>query len=130
MKEPNWLDSDFLLSLQTELLARFGGLEGLRDPGLLDSALNRPLHLYADTETTLFHLAAAYTHGIVKNHPFLDGNKRAGFMAAYTFLGMNGYHLAASEPEAVLMTMDLAASRIEPALYARWLEQNCAPEEV
>jgi death-on-curing protein len=125
MKEPAWLDSDFLLSLQTKLLAQFGGLEGVRDPGLLDSALNRPLHLYTYGTPTLFELATAYTHGIVKNHPFLDGNKRAGFMAAYTFLGINGYHLSAPEPEAVLMTVDLASGKIEPELYARWLELNC-----
>ncbi|MEX2606916.1 MAG: type II toxin-antitoxin system death-on-curing family toxin [Kiritimatiellia bacterium] len=124
MTEPNWLDLDFMLSLQTELLAKFGGLEGVREPGLLDSALNRPLHLFAYDTPTLFALAASYTYGIVKNHPFLDGNKRAGFMAAYTFLGMNGYHLQAPETDAVLMTVDLAAGKIEPDLYARWLEQH------
>lgn len=126
MNEPLWLDSEFLLRLQNELLARFGGLEGIRDSGLLDSALNRPLQLYAYGTPSLFDLAATYTHGIVKNPPFLDGNKRAGFMAAYAFLGMNGLHLHAPEPEAVLMTVDLAAGKIEPELYARWLEVHCA----
>jgi death-on-curing protein len=70
----------------------------------------------------VFQLAAAYTSGIVKNHPFLDGNKRVGFMAAYVFLGMNGFHLQAPEAEAVLMTVDLASGKIDAVLYARWLE--------
>lgn len=129
MNEPYWLEQGFLLKLQTKLLAQFGGPEGRRDPGLLDSALNRPLQLFAYASPTLFDLAAAYTFGIVRNHAFLDGNKRAGFMAAYTFLGINGYHLSAPEPEAVLMTVDLAAGKIEPELYARWLELNCEPAD-
>jgi death-on-curing protein len=122
MKEPIWLEEDVVLRLQNELLARFGGLDGLRDPGLLDSALNRPLHLYSYQNPNVFQLAAAYTSGIVKNHPFLDGNKRVGFMAAYVFLGMNGFHLQAPEAEAVLMTVDLASGKIDAVLYARWLE--------
>lgn len=122
MKEPIWLEEDVVLRLQNELLARFGGLEGLRDPGLLDSALNRPRHLYSYQNPNVFQLAAAYTSGIVKNHPFLDGNKRVGFMAAYVFLGMNGFHLQAPEAEAVLMTVDLASGKIDAVLYARWLE--------
>jgi len=124
MKEPVWLDREFLMGLQTELLSRFGGLEGVRDPGLLDSALNRPLHLYSYGDPSLFDLAAAYAHGVVKNHPFLDGNKRVGFMAAYTFLGANGYHLQAPETEAVLRTVALAAGKMEAGAYAEWLERN------
>jgi len=124
MKEPVWLDREFLMGLQTELLSRFGGLEGVRDPGLLDSALNRPLHLYSYGDPSLFDLAAAYAHGVVKNHPFLDGNKRVGFMAAYTFLGANGYHLQAPETEAVLRTVALAAGEMEAGAYVEWLERN------
>ena len=85
MKEPRWISLEVILAVQDELLARFGGLAGLRDEGLLESALNRPQHLFAYETPSLFDLAAAYALGIVKNHPFLDGNKRAGFMAAYIF---------------------------------------------
>ncbi|MEI6494157.1 MAG: type II toxin-antitoxin system death-on-curing family toxin, partial [Verrucomicrobiota bacterium] len=95
MSEPFWLTREVVLAIQGELLARFGGLEGIRDEGLLDSALNRPLHLFHYGDPPLFELAAAYAEGIVKNRPFLDGNKRAGFMAAYTFLGVNGQQLEA-----------------------------------
>lgn len=128
MNEPIWLDKDFILSLQNQLLARFGGLAGIREPGLLDSALHRPQQTFAYGEPTLFLLAATYTLALVKNHPFLDGNKRIGFMAAYSFLGINGWHLQAPEPEAVLMTVDLASGKIDADLYARWLEANSRPE--
>lgn len=128
MNEPAWLDRELLLAIQDELLARFGGLAGLRDDGLLDSALNRPLQAFHYGAPTLFELAAAYAHGIVKNHPFLDGNKRAGFMAAYTFLGANGYQLTAPEEEAVLQTLALAAGETGAADFAAWLERSCAPQ--
>lgn len=127
MNEPIWLDKDFILSLQNQLLARFGGLAGVREPGLLDSALHRPLQTFAYEKPTLYFLAATYTLALVKNHPFLDGNKRIGFMAAYSFLGINGFDLQAPEPEAVLMTVDLAAGKIDADLYARWLEVNSHP---
>lgn len=127
MKEPFWLDHEILQALHDALLARFGGLAGTRDEGLLDSALNRPLQLFYYSQASLFELAAAYAEGIVKNHPYLDGNKRAGFMAAYTFLGINGYSLEAPEEEAVLMTRALAASELGPAEFAHWLEQSCVP---
>lgn len=129
MKESTWLDREFMLSLQTDLLARFGGLEGLRDEGLLDSALNRPLQAFAYANPTLFELAAIYAQGVVKNHPFLDGNKRAGFMAAYTFLGVNGFHLQAAEAEAVVMTVALAAGEIGADVYAGWLKANSVAED-
>ena len=127
MKEPIWLTAEIVLSIQSELLARFGGLEGIRDETLLDSALNRPLHLFHYEAPSVFELAASYGHGIVKNHPFLDGNKRAGFMAAYTFLGVNGQRLEAPEEEAVLYTLGLAAGEISEAEYAAWLERSCVP---
>jgi len=113
-----------LCEIQTALLALFGGLEGIRDPGLLESALNRPLHLFSYGDPDLFDLAAAYAAGLVKNHPFLDGNKRVGFMAAYTFLGINGFELQAPEEEAVVMTVGLAAGEIGAEVYAEWLRRN------
>ena len=128
IKEPNWLSLKAVLAVQDELLARFGGLSGIRDAGLLESALNRPLHLHQYGTPTLFELGAAYAEGIVKNHPFLDGNKRAGFMAAYIFLGINGWVLEVPEEEVVLQTLALAAGDINAAEFAAWLEKNSTRE--
>jgi len=127
MSEPFWLTREAVLAIQGELLARFGGLAGIRDDGLLDSALNRTLHLFHYGEPGLFDLAAAYAEGIVKNHPFLDGNKRSGFMAAYTFLGINGQLLQAPEEEAVLQTLALAADAIGAQEFSTWLAKSCVP---
>ena len=125
MNPPRWISAEVVLAVQEELLASFGGLDGLRDEGLLDSALGRPQHLFAYGETTLFSLAAAYAYGIIKNHPFLDGNKRAGFMAAYVFLGANGCDFQAPEEEVILQTLALAAGEIDQAEYADWLKTSC-----
>jgi death-on-curing protein len=127
MNEPFWLTREVVLAIQGALLARFGGLSGLRDDGLLEPALNRPLQLFHYGSPNLFNLAASLAHGIVKNHPFLDGNKRAGFMAAYTFLGINGFRLEAPEEEAVLQTLALAAGELDAAGHATWLERSCSP---
>ena len=127
MKEPCWLTREIILAIQSALLARFGGLEGVRDEGLLESALARPLQLLHYGKPDIFDLAASYAHGIVKNHPFLDGNKRAGFMAAYTFLGVNGFRLVAPEAEAVLQTLVLAAGELDADGYATWLKRSCSP---
>lgn len=127
MKEPHWISREALLAVQEELLARFGGLAGIRDEGLLESALNRPMQLFNYGSPSLYEMAAAYAEGIVKNHPFLDGNKRAGFMAAYIFLGINGLELVAPEEEAVLETLALAAGKNKGAEFAKWLEKNCVP---
>lgn len=124
MNEPNWMDREVLLAIQSELLNRFGGLAGIRDEGLLDSAINKPKNLFAYGEPSVFELAASYAMGLVKNHPFLDGNKRIGFMAAYVFLGANGWSLEATEEEAVLQTLALAAGECAEADYAAWLARN------
>ena len=124
MNEPNWITKDILLAVHAELLNRFGGLSGIRDEGLLDSALNRPKHLFSYGSPTLFQMAASYSHGIVKNHPFLDGNKRTGFMSAYIFLGVNGWSFEAPEEEAVLETLALAAGETSEEAYAILLERN------
>lgn len=129
MTEPVWIPIEAVLAIQGELLARFGGLAGIRDEGLLISALNRPQHLFRYGEPSLFELAAAYAEGIVKNHPFVDGNKRAGFMAAYTFLGVNGQRLEAPEEQAVLQTLALAAGTIGVDEFCAWLQESCVAWE-
>lgn len=128
MIEPLWITEEVVLATQDSLIERFGGLGGIRDQSLPDSALDRPKHLCAYGELTLFELAASYALGIVKNHPFLDGNKRAGFMAAYIFLGANGQLLDVAEEEVVERTLALAAGAINEADYARWLQDSCVSE--
>ena len=125
MKEPIWIDATDVHAFHQGMLSMFGGLAGVRDEGLLDSALNRPQHLFAYEKTELFDLAAAYALGIIKNHPFLDGNKRAGFMAAALFLEVNGLRFEAPEEEVVLQTLALAAGEIDQAEYASWLKASC-----
>lgn len=125
MNEPAWVSREVVLAIQAALLERFSGLSGLRDEGLLDSALHRPRQLFAYGEPTLFELAAAYAAGIVRNHPFLDGNKRAGFMAAYVFLEANGMTFAAVEEMVVMRTLGLAAGEVDEAAYAAWLAESC-----
>jgi death-on-curing protein len=125
VKEPAWIDASDCLAFHEEMLARFGGLGGIRDSGLLDSALNRPLHLFAYGKPDLFELATAYAAGIIKNHPFLDGNKRAGFMAAALFLEVNDLEFSASEEEVVLQTLALAAGDSREKDYAAWLKASC-----
>jgi death-on-curing protein len=128
MREPFWLTREIVIAIQGELLARFGGLGGLRDEGLLESALARPVQLFHYGTPSTFQLAASYAHGIVKKHPFLDGNKRAGFVAAYTFLGINGFRLEAPEEDAVLQTLALAAGEQDADGYAAWLERSCVAQ--
>ena len=125
MKEPVWLSQDAVIAIQLRLLAQFGGLPGLRDEGLLASALNRPMQACAYATPDIFDLAADYAAGIIKNHPFLDGNKRAGFMAAYTFLGINGYELEADETDVLIKTLALAAGELSADGYAEWLRGAC-----
>jgi death-on-curing protein len=124
MKEPQWLLRETVLALQERLLSEFGGLRGLRDAGLLDSALARPHQLFVYGKPTKFELGAAYAYGLIRNHPFLDGNKRIGFTAAVTFLELNGCHFTASEGDAVLITLALAAGELDEAGYAAWLREN------
>jgi death-on-curing protein len=125
VNEPVWLLKEAIMALHDQLLADFGGAAGLRDEALLESALARPANLFAYGKPSLFDLAAAYAFGIVGNHPFIDGNKRTSFMAAYVFLARNGYCLSASEAEATAATLALAAKETTEAEYARWLDANC-----
>jgi death-on-curing protein len=130
MSEPTWVPEEVVLSVQRASLDHFGGLAGVRDPGLLDSALNRPRYLLAyGSNVTLFDLAAAYATGIVKNHPFLDGNKRCGFLVATTFLESNGFIFGASEEDATARTLALASGEFSEAAYAVWLTANCVAQD-
>lgn len=125
MKEPVWLLKPAVIAAHGMMIDRFGGEDGLRDEGLLDSALARPLNKYRyDDSADVAVLAAAYAGGLIQNHPFVDGNKRIGFMAAYMFLDLNGSMLEADEISATAMTMSLAASEIEESDYAKWLSGN------
>jgi death-on-curing protein len=105
-------------------LAEHGGASGVRDAGLLESALARPLNRHAYGETDLFTLAAAYTFGIARNHPFVDGNKRTAFLAAFIFLRINGLHLVADEISAVASMLEVAAGKMSEAEFAGWLREN------
>ena len=125
MNEPVWIDVADVLSFHEVMLGRFGGLPGVRDAALLDSAANRPRQLFAYGAPDLFALAAAVAEGIVRNHPFLDGNKRAGFMAAALFLEVNGWSFQVAEEDVVVRTLALAAGAIGAAEYARRLRGGC-----
>jgi death-on-curing protein len=122
-----WLDKRALLLLHDESLAEHGGLSGLRDEGLLDSALARPLHLAAYGQPDLAELAAAYGIGVAKNPAFVDGNKRAAFLAVGLFLALNGYRLAAGQIEATQAMLAVAAGELDEAAFAAWLRQHMAP---
>jgi len=105
-------------------LAEHGGGSGLRDAGLLESALSRPVNRHAYGDPDVFELAGAYAFGIVRNHPFVDGNKRTGFLAAYVFLRLNGQRLVAGEVNATAAVMALASGDMEEAAFAEWLRAN------
>ena len=117
-----------MVLLHGEALAEHGGLDGVRDLGLLDSALSRPANLLTcEGERDLCQLAAAYAAGIVRNHPFADGNKRAAFIAAVMFLELNGVSVELDEGEAIAATLDLAAGDLPEAGFAAWLRDNTHP---
>lgn len=122
-----WVDRRVLLMLHDESLAEHGGASGLRDEGLFDSALARPLNPAAYGEPDIADLAAAYAYGLAKNHPFVDGNKRAAFLAAGLFLMQNGQRLRASQADATLAVFGLAAGDIDEANFAAWLRQHIGP---
>jgi death-on-curing protein len=124
VKEPHWLTRSECLLLHDMMLDQYGGCSGIRDEGLLESALARPQQLHHYGKPTMPEMAAAYTAGIVKNHPFLDGNKRTGFMMGAGFLERNGYEFLASETEVVIRTLALAAGEMTEAAYADWLKAN------
>lgn len=125
MKEPVWIDERDARSLHSRLLAIDGGGKGVRDSGLLRSALARPRQLFAyGDKPDPVDLAVAYTAGIIRNHPFVDGNKRTGFVIGVLFLEINGYRFTASEESAANAVMRLAAGTLDEQEFAAWMRAN------
>jgi death-on-curing protein len=122
-----WIDKRLLLLLHDESLADHGGASGLRDEGLFESALARPLNLVAYGQPDIPELAASYACGLAKNHPFVDGNKRAAFLSVGLFLGLNGYRLTASQADATVAVFSLAAGDWSEVEFATWIRQHSAP---
>jgi death-on-curing protein len=124
MNEPIWLDVEILIDLHAEQLALFGGPDGIRDQGMLESALGRPINKFAYGETDLAALAAAYGFGIARNHPFVDGNKRAAFGAIIVFLGLNDVDFLVAPESAAAMILALAAGEVNEEGLTRWIRDN------
>lgn len=127
MKEPVWVLREVVLMAHEQSLAQFGGSAGVRDSGLMDSALGKPQNLHAYGKPDLFDLAASYAFGLVKNHPFIDGNKRAAFLAIGLFLHLNGQRLRASQVDAIQTILALAAGHLSEGQLADWIRANLAP---
>lgn len=124
-----WVGKHALLLLHDESLAQHGGLSGLRDEGLLDSAVARPQNLAVYGEPDAAALAAAYGVGLAKNHPFVDGNKRAAFLSVGLFLFLNGYRLTATQADATLAMFSVAAGEMDEAAFSNWLRAHMAPRD-
>ncbi|MGH6957034.1 MAG: type II toxin-antitoxin system death-on-curing family toxin [Caulobacteraceae bacterium] len=130
MSDPVWVEARDALALHDRLLALDGGASGVRDEGLLESALARPRQRFAyEGENEIVQLAAIYTAGIVRNHPFVDGNKRTGFVAGVLFLELNGHRFEAAEAEAANAVLALAAGDLDEAAYASFLRSNVRAAE-
>jgi death-on-curing protein len=125
---PKWIPHQAVRSIHTDQLRQHGGSFGVRDEGLLDSALNRPKNRWAyGLDADLFDLAAEYAFGISRNHPFVDGNKRTAFVVCVVFLEMNGHQFNASETDTVRMMLTLASGEIEEGSFAEWLRAHSVP---
>lgn len=124
MTEPRWLDTNIVLDVHAEQLALFGGADGIRDLGLLESALARPINKYGYGECDLAALTAAYAFGIARNHPFVDGNKRAAFASIIVFLGLNGFDFDVPPEQATAMILALAAGEVSEESLTRWIKDN------
>ncbi|AOG03721.1 type II toxin-antitoxin system death-on-curing family toxin [Bosea sp. RAC05] len=122
--EPIWLLTEAVIDIHTEQLAMFGGPDGVRDLGLLESALARPRNRFAYGETDLAALAASYAFGIARNHPFIDGNKRVALLAMVTFLGLNNVALDVSNAAAAAAILALAAGEVDEDGLTQWLRDN------
>jgi death-on-curing protein len=123
-----WLSDQLILAIHDEQLAEHGGSAGLRDPGLLDSALARPLNRAGYGEPDVAELAAVYALAIAQNHPFVDGNKRTAFVALELFLRLNGCQFTVGDAEAVVMMLAMAAGELADAEFVAWVRLNVAPE--
>jgi death-on-curing protein len=124
VSEPIWLSAELVIGFHDEQLREFGGPPGIRDRGMLESALGRPQNKWSYGETDLAALAAAYAFGIARNHPFVDGNKRAALLSIIVFLGLNGVDFIADQAEAVVVIQDLAAGLVNEDGLSRWIRDN------
>lgn len=128
MNEPFWLNRQIIVAIHDEQLAIHGGASGLRDEGMLESALDRARNKWSYENAELPELAAAYAFAIARNHPFVDGNKRTSLLALYTFLGVNGIDFNVSEAEAAAMILSLAAGDVDELGLTRWIRDNWPSE--
>lgn len=130
MDEPLWLHRTIIEALHADQVREHGGQLGMRDPGLLDSALARPQHVWPyDADADLAKLAAEYGFGLAKNHAFFDGNKRVALAATNVFLILNGFEIEASEPEVVNTMLRLADGRLNRSRFAEWIRRHLVPYE-
>ena len=116
-----WIDTAVLLAVHDEQLTEHGGISGIRDTGMFESAIDRAKNLAAYGEPDAAQLAAAYGYGLAKNHPFLDGNKRTAFVAVELFLALNGYDLQASDADCILIMLSVTAGDIDEQTFADWI---------
>ncbi len=124
MQKWQWIDKQLLVMLHDESLLLHGGASGIRDEGLLDSALNRAVNLALYSEPDFADLAEAYTIGLAKNHAFVDGNKRVAFLAVGLFLGLNGYKLTATQADATQTLLAVASGEIQETNFAQWIREH------
>ena len=125
MKEPRWVSRSVVLAIHGDQVAQHGGSLGLRDEGLLESALERPKNrLHYEPDSDLAALAAAYGFGVTRNHPFIDGNKRVAFQLMYVFLGLNRLTISATEPDVVALMLELASGNLSEDELSDWLRAN------
>ena len=122
-----WLQAAVLRAVHDEQLLEHGGASGVRDEGLFESALARPLNLAAYGEPDVAELAASYGYGLARNHPFIDGNKRTAFVAVELFLALNGHELTADDPACVLTMLTVAAGTLAEPDFAAWLREHTRP---
>ena len=119
-----WIPKAIIVAVHDEQLAEHSGLRGIRDEGLLDSALARPQQLANYSNPDFADLAVSYGYGLARNHPFLDGNKRTAFVAALLFLILNGYRLQAGDADKVMIMLKVATGEISESDFADWLREN------
>ena len=124
MQKWQWINKQLLVMLHDESLLLHGGASGIRDEGLLDSALNRAVNLALYSEPDFADLAAAYTIGLAKNHAFVDGNKRVAFLAVGLFLGLNGYKLTTTQTDATQTLLAVASGEIQETSFAQWIREH------
>ncbi len=130
MKEPIWLTKTIIEAIHISQIREHGGKYGIRDSNLLESAIARPINLSKYIKKSdIIDLAAAYGYGLAKNHCFIDGNKRVAFMAIYTFLGLNGFEIEATETEVVDLMLGVAGAGISEARLAEWIRMHIIPEK-